>query len=99
MLLITFDGMTLEGALSRVRRLGDPLVPAQLVALTWFERNTSMMGYEKYLKLSRALTLAAKDNIDPASSRINLTIDILVEVGIIKSEGGLEETYAYLLKN
>jgi len=83
MLLVILDRMTLDGALSRVRRLGGgPQVPAQATALRWFERNVSTIGYSKYLSFSERITTLGERKADHISSRINLALDILSELGL-----------------
>ncbi len=100
MLLVALDGLTLEGALSKVRRLGGgPQVPAQLISLKWFERNLATLGYSKYLFLSGFLSNLNWLDADRISSRVNLTLDILTELGVVKDPRTFRELFECLIKS
>ncbi|QOJ78572.1 dual specificity protein phosphatase family protein [Infirmifilum lucidum] len=100
MLLVALDGLTLEGALSRVKKLGGgPQVPAQFVSLKWFERNLAALGYSKYLFFSGLLSKLNWPDADRISSRVNLALDIFTELGIAKGSRTFEELFECLLKS
>lgn len=95
MLLIALDGLTLEGALKRVRELGGgPQVPAQQIALAWFERNLHALGYGEFLALSRTLH-KAEVGVDYVSSRVNILLDILSALDLVNSLDGVAALYRH----
>jgi hypothetical protein len=78
---------------------GGPQSPAQFISLMWFGRNLELFGYEKYLYNSSILCKSPPVRVDLVFSKIKITLDILLRLGVLALAMDSEKIFSCFSRN